>query len=73
MLWVYGIIVILVAILLIPNALYAFRKFLQDRNMLLLIIYFVFLILLAYLLLHVTTRMTELVQTAKEVYEEPGP
>ena len=73
MLWVYGIVVVLVAILLIPNALYAFRKFLEDRNILLLALYFVILLLLGFLLLHMTRRTAELVQTAKEVSAEPGP
>ena len=73
MLWAYGIIVVLVAMLLIPNALYAFRKFLDDRNLLLLMTYFAFLLLLGYLLLHITKRTAELVQTAKDVYAEPGP
>ena len=73
MLWVYGIVVVLVAILLIPNALYAFRKFLEYRNILLLALYFVILLLLGFLLLHMTRRTAELVQTAKEVSAEPGP
>ena len=73
MLWIFGIIVLLVAVLLIPNALYAFRQFLSNRNLVWLTTYMSFLILLAYLLVHVTTRTVDLVQKAKEVYEEPGP
>jgi len=73
MLWVYGIVFILVLALVIPNGLYAFRQYLTNRNLMLLFTYFGFLVLLAFLLLHVTTRTAELVQTAKEVYEEPGP
>ncbi len=63
----------LVALLLIPNALYAFRRFLADRNLVWLSVYMGFLIFLAYLLIHVTTRTVDLVQKAKEVYEEPDP
>ncbi len=70
MLWIYGIIVLLVALLVIPNALYAFRKFLENRNLLLFLVYLGFLALLAYLLLHVSSRTAELVQTAKAVYTE---
>jgi hypothetical protein len=73
MLWTFGIIILLVALLLIPNALYAFRQFLSNRNIVWLMVYFGFLILLAYLLIHVTTRTMDLVQKAKEVYLEPGP
>jgi hypothetical protein len=73
MLWAYGIVFLLVIALVIPNGLYAFRQYLANRNLVLLTVYFGFLMLLAYLLLHVTTRTAELVQTAKEVYEEPGP
>lgn len=72
MIWVFGIIVLLLAVLMIPNALYAFRKFLEDRNVLVFCVYLGFLVILAYLVLHVTTRLGELVQTAKEVYTEPA-
>ena len=73
MVWIYVIVLILVGYLLISNGLYAFRQFLSNRNHLLLGTYFFFLIVLGYLLLHVTKRMMDLVQTAKEVYTEPGP
>ena len=73
MLWAFGIIILLVGILLVPNALYAFRQFLSNRNLVWLIVYMGFLILLGYLLVHITTRTVDLVQRAKEVYEEPGP
>ena len=71
MLWIFGIVVFLVALLLIPNALYAFRQFLANRNLLWLSVYLGFLLLLAYLLLHVTSRTVELVQTAKETVLAP--
>lgn len=73
MLWIFGIIVLLVALLLIPNSLYAFRQFLSNRNRVWLTTYMSFLILLAYLLIHITTRTVDLVQRAKETYSEPGP
>lgn len=73
MLWIFGIVVLLVALLLVPNALYAFRQFLSNRNAVWLTTYMGFLILLAYLLVHITTRTVDLVQKAKEVYDEPGP
>ncbi len=73
MLWIFGIVVVLVALLVVPNALYAFRQFLANRDLLWVTVYFGFLLLLGYLLLHMTTRTVELVQTAKEVYLAPDP
>ncbi len=73
MLWVYGIVVVLVALIVIPNALYAFRQFMADRNKLLLCMYFLFLAILTVLILHVTKRTTELVQDAKNVYLDIEP
>ena len=73
MIWGFGIIVILIGALLIPNALYAFRQFLANRNLLWLSVYAGFLGLLGFLLIHVTVRMTAIVQVAKEVYMEPDP
>ena len=72
MLWVYGIVFFLVVALVVPNGLYAFRQYLANRNILLFVLYLSFLALLAYLLLHITKRTAEIVQTAKEVYAEPG-
>ena len=73
MLWAFGIIVLLVAVLLIPNALYAFRRFLSNRNKVWFVTYMTFLILLAIILIHVATRTMTIVQNAKEVYLEPDP
>jgi hypothetical protein len=73
MIWVYVAVVFLVGLIVIPNALYAFRKFLENRNFLLLCVYFGFLILLVVLILHVTKRTTELVQDAKNVYMDVEP
>ena len=73
MLWAFGIIVLLTGVLLIPNALYAFKQFLANRNLVWMATYMGFLILLAYLLIHVTTRMADLVQSAKEAYMAPDP
>ncbi len=72
MIWIFGVIVLLLAVLMIPNALYAFRKFLEDRNLLVFCVYLGFLVMLAYLVIHATTRLGDLVQTAKEVYTEPA-
>jgi peptidoglycan/LPS O-acetylase OafA/YrhL len=72
-LWAFVVIAVLVAVLLVPNGVYAFRQFLAHRNLLWLTAYFFFLFLLGYLLLYVSRRTVELVQAAKEVYEEPGP
>ncbi len=73
MLWIYGTVVLLVACLVIPNALYGFRKFLEDRNRLVFTVYFGLLVLLCSLVLHTTARTAEFVQAAKEIYTDPGP
>lgn len=68
----FVVIVLLLALLLIPNALYAFRKFLEDRNLIVFCVYLGFLVMLAYLVIHVTMRLGDIVQNAKEVYTEPA-
>ena len=69
----FVIIVVLTALLLVPNGLYAFRRFLAERNLLWLVVYFIFLTALGFLLVHVTRRTVEIVQTAQEVLAEPDP
>ena len=71
MLWGFIAIVVLTAFLLIPNALYAFREFLTNRNLVWLAVYFFFLFALAYLVVHLTTRTVQIVQTANEFLNEP--
>jgi uncharacterized membrane protein len=71
MIWGFVIIVLLTGLLLIPNALYAFRQFLTNRNLVWLSVYFFFLLALGYLVLHLATRTVQIVQTAKEVLAEP--
>jgi hypothetical protein len=71
LLWSFVIIVVLTGLLLIPNALYAFRRFLVERNLVWLVVYLILLTSLGYLLLHVTRRTVELVQTAKEELNRP--
>ncbi len=70
MIWIYAAVFVLIALLVIPNALYAFRKFLENRNLLLFVVYLGFLALLTYLVLHVTNRTTELAERAQNVYLE---
>ena len=71
MLWAFVIIVVLTASLLIPNALYAVREFVTNRNLFWLTAYFVMLISLGGLVIHVTTRTVQIIQTAHEVLMEP--
>ena len=71
MLWSFVIIVALTGLLLIPNALYAFRRFLVERNLVWLVVYLILLSSLGYLLLHVTRRTVEIVQAAKEELDRP--
>ena len=73
MLWGFGLIIALVALLLIPNALYAFRRFMSGRDRVWFLTYMTFLIALGFLLVHIATRTIDIVQRAKEVYLEPDP
>jgi hypothetical protein len=66
MIWAFAVIVVLIGILLIPNALYAFRKFLEDRNLVWIVAYMFFLFLLGYFLYLLTTRTVNTVLKAKE-------
>ena len=65
--WVFAVLVVLLGMLLIPNALYAFRKFLEDRNLVWLVTYMVFLFLLGYFLYLLTTHTLETIFKAREI------
>jgi hypothetical protein len=71
MIWVFPIIVVLLGMLLIPNALYAFRTFLADRNLVWLISYMVFLFLLGYFLYLLTTHTVDTILKAREIMAQP--
>jgi len=70
-LWPFIVIVALTGLIMIPNALYAFRNYLANRNLIWLTVYFIFLLSFAGLVVHVTTRTIEIVQKAKEILNEP--
>jgi len=70
-LWPFVIIVVLTGLLLIPNGLYAFRRFLAERNLMWLAVYLIFLFALGFLLVHVTRRTVEIVQASKELLAQP--
>lgn len=70
-LWPFVVIVLLAAMIMIPNSLYGFRQYLVNRNLIWLAAYFILLFSFAVLVVHVTTRTIEIVQKAKEVIEEP--
>jgi hypothetical protein len=65
------VIVLLAALILIPNSLYGFRQYLANRNLIYLVAYFSLLFVFAFLVIHVTKRTVEIVQSAKEVIAEP--
>jgi hypothetical protein len=67
----FVIIVLLTAMLLVPNGLYAVRRFLQEHNLWWFACYLIFLLALALLLVHVTRRTVEIVMKAKEVLAQP--
>ena len=64
-------IVVLAGAVMVPNALYGFRHYLANRNLLWLIVYFVLLLSFAGLVVHVTTRTLEIVQKAREILDQP--
>ena len=70
MLWPFVIIVLLTAALLVPNGLYAFRRFLVEHNLLWLLTYFIFLAAFGYLVVHAATRTVQIVQAARETLDE---
>lgn len=74
MTWTVGlflVIVVLTGLLLIPNALYAFRRFMVERNVVWLTVYFMFLAILGFLLVHVSHRTVEIVLQAREFMAQP--
>jgi len=73
MIWAFGVIILLVGVLLIPNALYAVRRFMASKDRVWFVTYMTFLIALAYLLIHIAVRTVDVVQSAKEVYLDPDP
>jgi len=66
MLILFWVIVVLVGVLLTKNARYAIRRYASDRNRLLLTLYFVFLVILGTMIIHITSRVISLVQAASE-------
>lgn len=73
MFWAFGIVVVLVAIILIPNVIEALRRYSRDRNPLLLSLSLMFLAVLSFQFLHLTKRTAEVVQSAKDVYADVEP
>ena len=70
MVWIYVVVGLLVAALLIPNGLYAIRQFLARRDLVWLAVYLILLIFLGYLFLHVTTRVLEINKSLQETFSE---
>jgi len=71
MLKLFWVIVVLVAFLLIPNARYAVRQYMADRNKLIFTVYMVLLIFLGYMVVSLTTHFMEFAQISQEVIEAP--
>ena len=62
----FWLIVALVAVLMFKNARYALGRYLADRSRSILSVYLLFLGVFAYLVLHLTFRVIDFVQTARE-------
>jgi ABC-type lipoprotein release transport system permease subunit len=62
----FWVIMALLAALLSRNARYAVRRYLADRNRLVLSLYLIFLFALGTMVIHITIRVMNLVQTANE-------
>ena len=67
----FVIVVVLAGLVIIPNALYGFRHYLADRNLIWLVAYFILLFSFASLVVHATTRTVQIVQTARELLDQP--
>ena len=66
MLWIFWIIVVLIALLLIPNALYAVRYSISTKKRAWFVLYAVFLAMLGFILSQLSVRAFQFIQTAKE-------
>lgn len=67
MLILFWVIVALVGVLLFRNTRYAMRQYLASRNRALFTIYMIFLLGLGSLLMHITARLMDFVQTARDI------
>ncbi len=63
----FWVVVGLTGILLFKNSRYALREYMADSKRLMLIMYFVFLFILAYMVIHITSRLMNLVQQSREL------
>lgn len=63
---IYWVVVGLLALLLVVNAKSALKKFFTDHNAPYFVLYMVFLFILAYLLLYITTQVIDIVGSAKD-------
>lgn len=63
---IYWVVVGLLALLVIANARKAARKFFTDHNAPYFVVYMVFLLILAYLLLYVTSQVIDITKMAQE-------
>jgi uncharacterized membrane protein len=70
-LWPFLIIVALTGLVMVPNALYGFRQYLSNRNLIWLAAYFILLFSFAFLVVHVTKHTLEIVEQAKELLAQP--
>ena len=61
----------MIAVLWIPNARYAVRQYMADRNKLIFTVYMVLLIVLGYLVVSLTTHILEFAQASQEIIDAP--
>lgn len=66
MLILFWVVVALTLVLILRNARYALRQYVSDRNKLILSLYFIFLLGLGYMIIRITARVMNLVETATE-------
>lgn len=63
---VFWVVTALVAVLLSRNARYAVREYLAKRNRVIFSVYVTFLLILGYLLIHVTSRILDITEQIHE-------
>ena len=71
MLITFWVVVVMVALLWIPNTRYAVRQYLANRNKLLFTVYMVLLIGLGFMLISITTHVLTLAQASQEILNAP--
>ena len=67
----YWVVAVLVGVLWFKNTRYALKQYLANRQKMIFTIYMAFLLILGFLIVHVTSRVMSLVQASQDVIDAP--